>query len=122
MYYKLGLILTAFMIGLILGSAIITYILDRIKDDHANAQRLAQGIANIAGLSIDLERVQTNIVYFDLVSEKIKAEKLASQLDEKGIKILQLGPLRFRAVTHYGINAEDIETALVALSEIMDKS
>jgi threonine aldolase len=104
------------------GITALDEMVDRIKDDHTNAQRLAQGIANIAGLSIDLERVQTNIVYFDLVSEKIKAEKLASQLDEKGIKILQLGPLRFRAVTHYGISAEDIETALVALSEIMDKS
>jgi threonine aldolase len=104
------------------GITALEEMVERIKDDHANAKRLAQGIANIAGLSIDLERVQTNIVYFDLVSEKITAEKLASQLEEKGVRILQLGPSRFRAVTHYGISAEDIETALVVLSEIMDKS
>jgi threonine aldolase len=104
------------------GITALEEMVDRLKDDHANAQRLAQGIASIAGLSIDLERVQTNIVYFDLISQQIKAEKLTSQLDEKGIKILQLGPSRFRAVTHYGISAEDIEIALNALGEIMDKS
>jgi threonine aldolase len=95
---------------------------DRIADDHANAQRLAQGIAHIPGLSIEPEKVQTNIVYFDLVSQQIKAEELVSQLDKKGIKILKLGPSRFRAVTHYGISAEDIDLTLTALGEIMNKS
>ncbi len=104
------------------GITALEEMVDRIVEDHENAQHLAKGIAQISGLSIDLERVRTNIVYFDLVSQKIKAEELASQLDEKGIKILQLGPSRFRAVTHYGISVEDIETALAAISEIMDKS
>jgi threonine aldolase len=104
------------------GITALEEMVDRIKDDHANAQRMAQGISRIEGLSIELERVQTNIVYFDLVSEQIKPEKLASQLGDKGIKILQLGPSRFRAVTHYGISAEDIDLTLTALSEIMDKS
>jgi threonine aldolase len=95
---------------------------DRIADDHANAQHLAQGIANIPGLSIEPERVQTNIVYFDIVSRQIKAEELVSLLGNKGIKVLKLGPSRFRAVTHYGINSEDIDLTLTAISEIMNKS
>lgn len=95
---------------------------DRIADDHANAQRLAQGIACIPGLSIEPERVQTNIVYFDMVSRQIKAEELVSQLGDKGVKILKLGPSRFRAVTHYGINSEDIDFTLTAIGEIMKKS
>lgn len=94
---------------------------DRIADDHANAQRLAQGIARIPSLFIEPERVQTNIVYFDIVSQQIKAEELLSQLGNKGIKILLLGPSRFRAVTHYGINAEDVDFTLTALSEIMEE-
>ena len=95
---------------------------DRIADDHANAQRLAQGIARIPGLSIEPERVQTNIVYFDMVSKQIKAEELVSRLGDKGVKILKLGPSRFRAVTHYGINAEDIDFTLTVIGEIMKKS
>ncbi len=101
------------------GITALDEMVDRIADDHANAQRLAQGIARIPGLSIEQERVQTNIVYFDMVSRQIKAEELVSQLDNKGIKILLLGPSRFRAVTHYGINSEDIDLTLTTLGEIM---
>jgi threonine aldolase len=103
------------------GITALKEMVDRIADDHANAQHLAQGIARIPGLSIEPERAQTNIVYFDIVSRQIKAEELVSQLDNKGIKILLLGPSRFRAVTHYGINAEDVDFTLTALSEIMEE-
>ena len=102
------------------GITALDEMVDRIADDHANAQRLAQGIARIPGLFIEPERVQTNIVYFDIVSRQIKTEELLSQLGNKGIKILLLGPSRFRAVTHYGINAEDIDFTLSALGEIME--
>ena len=104
------------------GITALEEMVDRIKEDHENAQRLAQGIADIPGLSIELERVQTNIIYFDLVSGQLKAEKLVSQLDDRGIKVIQLGPSHFRAVTHYGISAKDIDLTLTALGEIMDKS
>ena len=102
------------------GITALDEMVDRIADDHANAQRLAQGIALIPSLSVEPERVQTNIVYFDIVSRQIKTEELLSQLGNKGIKILLLGPSRFRAVTHYGINAEDIDFTLSALGEIME--
>jgi len=102
------------------GITALEEMVDRIADDHVNAQRLAQGIARIQGLSIEPERVKTNIVYFDIVSRQIKAEELLSQLGSKGIKILLLGPSRFRAVTHYGISAEDIDLTLTTLAEIME--
>ncbi|MBN1805157.1 MAG: low-specificity L-threonine aldolase [Sedimentisphaerales bacterium] len=103
------------------GITALEEMVDRIAEDHVNAQRLAQGIARIPGLSVEPARVQTNIVYFDLVNQQIKAEKLAGQLDDKGIRVIQLGPSHFRAVTHYGISAEDIDFALTALNEIMNK-
>jgi threonine aldolase len=102
------------------GITALEEMVDRIAEDHSNAQRLANGIACILGLSVEPERVQTNIVYFDIVSRQIKAEEIVSQLGNKGIKILRLGPSRFRAVTHYGINAEDIDFTLTALGEIME--
>ncbi len=103
------------------GITALDEMVDRIADDHANAQRLAQGIANIPGLSIESERVQTNITYFDMTSQKIKPEELVSQLGNKGIKILKLGPSRFRAVAHYGINSEDIDFTITILGEIMEE-
>jgi len=94
----------------------------RLTEDHANARRLADGIADIQGLSVEPERVQTNIVYFDLASEKLTAEAFLKRLIEQSVKVIQLGPARFRAVTHYGISAEDIELALAALRKTMDES
>jgi threonine aldolase len=91
----------------------------RLAEDHANARRLAEGIAGIQGLAVDLQRVQTNIVYFDLAGGGASADKLVRQLNEKGVRILQIGPERLRAVTHCGIGAEDIDSALTALGEAM---
>jgi len=93
--------------------------IERLVQDHDNARRLAEGIGKIDGLSIEPERVQTNIVYFDLASKTTTAEQLAAELAHKGVRILQVGPSRLRAVTHYGIAAEDIDLALAALKEVM---
>ncbi len=103
------------------GITALEKMVDRIAEDHANAQRLAQGIARIPGLSIEPEKVQTNIVYFDIASRQIKPEELLNQLGNKGIKILKLGLFRFRAVTHYGISTEDIDLTLTTLAEIMEE-
>ncbi|MHC4567399.1 MAG: low-specificity L-threonine aldolase [Planctomycetota bacterium] len=91
----------------------------RLAEDHANARRLAEGIAEIEGLTVEPERVQTNIVFFDIVGGAVTAERLVTRLSDRGVRILQLGPARVRAVTHYGIEAEDIEAALAALGEAM---
>ncbi len=90
---------------------------ERLADDHDNARRLARGIAETPSLSIEPERVQTNIVFFDLVGEALSAEQLVTRLADKGVKILQTGPARLRAVTHYGISAEDIDLTLAALQQ-----
>lgn len=92
---------------------------ERLSEDHANARWFAGGIAEIEGLAVDLERVQTNIVYFDIVGGSVSAEQLVGLLNEKGVRILQVGPARLRAATHYGIEAADIESALTALAEAM---
>jgi threonine aldolase len=103
------------------GITALEEMVDRLAEDHENARRLAEGIARIPELSIELKKVQTNIVYFNTVDNEFTAEKLVRQLSDKGIKILQVGPGRLRAVTHYGINTEDINLALAALNEVMAK-
>jgi threonine aldolase len=101
------------------GITALEEMVDRLAEDHANARRLAEGIAAIGGLSIDTSRIQTNIVYFDVDSSQSTPEKLVAQLDKRGIKLLCVGPSRLRAVTHYDIITEDIDSALKALSDIM---
>lgn len=105
--------------GIIAAAGIVALdtMIDRICEDHANAARLAQGIAGIEGLSIDLARVQTNIVYFDVVREGTGAEALVGKLANRGVKILSVGPMRLRAVTHYGITAQDIDRVISLLSD-----
>ena len=101
------------------GITALEEMVDRLAEDHKNARRLAEGIAAIGGLSIEPERVQTDIVYFELVSDRLTADELLTELGKKGIKILCVGPSRFRAVTHYGISADDIDLTVKALGEVM---
>ena len=91
----------------------------RLAEDHANARRLAQGIAEIPGLSVDLARIKTNILYFDVEKEKLTVERIRVGLEKRGIKALPTGPQRFRMVTHYGIEAADIDRTVAALKEVM---
>ena len=104
------------------GITALEQMVDRLAEDHENARRLAEGIARIPGLSIELNRIQTNIVYFNIADDRFTAGKLMTQLADRGIKILLTGPSRLRAVTHYGISTEDINSALAALNEVMTHS
>jgi threonine aldolase len=97
------------------GIVALERMVERLKEDHRNAQRLAQGISQIPGLAIDSARVKTNILYFDLVNDAMKPGEFQRRMTERGIKFLQTGPSRFRMVTHYGIRPEHIETTLKIL-------
>lgn len=92
---------------------------DRLAKDHENARRLAEGIARISGLSIELAKVQTNIIYFELDEERMTPKELVTELDKKEVKLLSVGARRLRAVTHYGISAGDIDLTIKALGEVM---
>jgi threonine aldolase len=107
--------------GIIAAAGIVALdtMVDRIQEDHDNAKRLARGLAGLVGLSIDLDRVQTNIVYFDLVRQTSCAEEFAAKLNSRGLRILSTGPDHLRAVTHYGISAQDIDRALSILAETL---
>jgi threonine aldolase len=104
------------------GAVALDQMINRLPEDHANARRLAEGIAEIPGLSIDLDRVQTNIIFFDLLGGRLSAKQLMTRLGQKGIKFLLTGPSRFRMVTHYGINSEDITSTLASMREVMESS
>jgi threonine aldolase len=101
------------------GIVALTEMVDRLADDHANAKKLAQGLAEIPDISIDPQHIKTNIVYFDLTRTNMTSEQLAAQLEEEGVKVLVAGPQRMRAVAHYQITADDIDYTLGAFSKIL---
>ena len=110
--------------GIIAAAGIIALeqMVDRVAEDHINAHRLAEGISQIDGLSIDLAKVQTNIIYFNLVTDRLSADEFLTRLEKKGVKLLSTGPSLFRIVTHYGISSGDIDATLVALRQVMTRS
>jgi threonine aldolase len=100
------------------GIVSLTKMVDRLADDHANARRLMHGIAEIPGLMAG--PVHTNLVFFSFAPETKMAEaEFIKALEERNVRLLSLGPRRFRAVTHCWVDADDIEVALGAMREVM---
>jgi threonine aldolase len=101
--------------GIIAAPGIIALekMIDRLKIDHDNAKFLAEKIAKIRGVNIDLKNVQTNMVTFDLDSSIDCA--FLQKLKEDGILALAQAKNRVRIVTHRGIEKEHIETTVNAI-------
>ncbi|MBD2257924.1 low-specificity L-threonine aldolase [Pseudanabaena sp. FACHB-2040] len=93
----------------------------RLSSDHANAQRLAQGLAQIPGILINPEQVQTNMVFFSLAdTAPVLPEDLVTKLfDTYNIRLGSYGGQKFRAVTHYWIQPDHVDTLLSALRQIL---
>jgi threonine aldolase len=91
-----------------------------LPDDHANAKRLAEGLAELPGVKIDPEKVVTNIVIFDVADSGQTADAICLQLREQGVLMSGFGAA-IRAVTHYDVSGADIETALRELRSVLSK-
>ena len=105
--------------GIIAASGVVALesMIDRLAEDHANARLLAEGLAEIPGVKVNLELVQTNM--FVIQVEKAGQNGVLNSLKERGIKILDRGNGRFRLVTHYGIDQDDIWRTIEAFREVV---
>jgi len=101
------------------GIVSLTEMVNRLKDDHFNARKLAEGLAELKGITIDPGFVKTNLVFFKIRRPDITAEELALQLDNYGVRLLATGPRQLRAVTHYHVTSEDIEYALIMFRKVI---
>ena len=81
---------------------------ERLAVDHENAKLLAQEIAQINGLSINLADVETNLVFFEVDPQLGNAGQLSAALLDRGVKIGPSGPQRLRACTHLDVTREDM--------------
>jgi threonine aldolase len=101
------------------GIVALNEMVDRLIDDHANAKKLAEGLASIPGISIDPAHIKTNIVFFDITRSDMTADELVNRLNEEGVRMSPTGPQRLRAVTHYHISSEDIDYTLSAFAKVL---
>jgi threonine aldolase len=95
---------------------------ERLSEDHANARLIAERIAGLVGIELDLATVQTNIVIFRLGEGLPDAAAIAARAKEAGVLISALGPRVVRAVTHRDVSRADCERAAERLAGILERS
>jgi threonine aldolase len=91
----------------------------RLGDDHANAHRLAEGLATVGGLMVDVDRVRTNIVHVAISRADVTSQLLVERLKAGGVLVLPRDVRHFRAVTHYHITTDAIDRSLEAFARVM---
>ena len=90
----------------------------RLADDHANARLIAEALAHIEGIAIDLASVETNIVVFRLAASRGAAD-LVARLKARGMLAGAFGPDAIRLVTHRDVSRKDcIDAAEILTAEI----
>jgi threonine aldolase len=93
--------------------------LQRLAVDHSNALLLARALKGLAGVQVDLEAVQTNIVYFDVKDTGRTAKEVVDRLDAHGVRVIALGPTRLRLVTHLDVDKAGCEYAADVLRRVL---
>jgi threonine aldolase len=86
----------------------------RLAEDHANARLLARGLAEIPGIEVDVDRVESNIVFFDVAGTGVPAGEIVRRVLVAGVRLAGNGS-RFRALTSSEVSGDDIAYALDAI-------
>jgi threonine aldolase len=104
--------------------------IDRLADDHANARRLAEGLASLprirsaGGIAqptdgrLDPERVATNFVLFRVAGER---GRFLEAMRGHGVLMERYPHGQIRAVTHYGIGPDEVEATIAAVRVVLDQ-
>ena len=100
------------------GVVALETMVDRLAEDHAHARRLAEGLAEIPGISVDPGRFQTNIVFVDVDPGLGTVPEFMGKLSQEGVKVSYPGEHRFRMVTHRHITPEDVDAAIDKVARV----
>lgn len=92
---------------------------DRLAEDHANAQILARAVEATPGLSLESGPVETNLVWIAVDPAFGTAPEVVSQLREVGVLVSALGPQVLRACTHLDVSREEVEVAAEAIRNLV---
>jgi threonine aldolase len=99
------------------GLCALDEMVDRLADDHRNARRLAEGLQGLPGIAIDLERVETNMVFGDC-QPPLTAAAFIERCRGAGVLLDQASLYRWRMVTHRGVTVEDVDYAIDAVRRL----
>ncbi|RIK69339.1 MAG: low specificity L-threonine aldolase [Planctomycetota bacterium] len=90
--------------------------INRLADDHVRARKLAEGLAVIKGVSVDVKAVETNIVVFDIAGTGVSRAEFLRRLASHGVRFSGLmKPTQLRGVTHLDIPPDGVDKALAAV-------
>ncbi len=106
--------------GILAAAAIyaLDHNIERLAEDHANAQKIAEAVRQSEGLKLDPPQVDTNIVIFRLEERLGPADSFCQRLVEHGVKMHPIARSKIRAVTHLDVSATDAALAAKALSDL----
>jgi len=93
----------------------------RLLDDHRRARVLAEAIAGIPGLKVDLATVQTNIIVIDVSETELSVDRCLLLLEKQGLLVVPFGRTRMRAVTHLDIDDADVDRAILIFGKVFAK-
>ncbi len=110
--YQAGIVAAA-------GIVAIEQMVDQLIEDHRIARLLAEGLANIQGIHIDLGNVHTNIVVFDISGLGLRAQEFVQRLRSRGVLTSFVTNNHVRMVTHRHITQEDVPITLDAVGELI---
>jgi threonine aldolase len=108
--------------GIIAAAALhsLDHHVERLAEDHANAKRLAEGLANLPDVAIDVAGVETNLVYFELAANaKLDAPAFCVALKARGVRMGAMGPRLVRAVTHLDVDRKGIDEAIAQVADVL---
>ena len=93
----------------------------RLREDHAQAKRLAVRLQQIPAVTIDPTLVETNILFFDVHSKQFSVPAFVAALKQEGVLINAVGRHTCRAVTHLDVSADDIERAADGIARLLNE-
>ncbi len=108
-------------VGIIAAGALyaVEHHFERLAEDHRHAREIANAIAELPGIGLNLQTVQTNIIIFHFDHPVITPQTLVEQLKDRGILIISMGGNKLRIVTHLHITDEDVAYTTRAFREIL---
>ncbi len=92
---------------------------ERLAEDHANAKRLAEGLAEIPGVDLNPAEVESNIVFFSVKQSGLTAPDVDTCLAERNVRIGAFNDELMRAVTHLDVDREGIDKAIVTMRDVL---
>jgi len=91
----------------------------RLGEDHANARFLASQLAELDGIDLDLTRVQTNIVIFDISASGFTTSEFSAALRAQGVLMNGINSRQMRALTHYDVTRDDCSRAITVIKNTL---